>query len=143
MFSQKTYRGEDTVEVNLVPFIDLLSVCICFLLLTAVWVQTEVMSTKQGLGTEATVNDNSKTLWVELGDSDTVVVTTKQASQVKESKKVTIDNLKTYALQIKKESPDLKTALVLPSVSTSYSNLIKAMNSLKKAEFSDIGISPL
>ncbi len=26
-------------EINLVPFIDLLSMCICFLLMTAIWIE--------------------------------------------------------------------------------------------------------
>ena len=38
-------------ELNLVPFIDLLSMCICFLLMTAVWVQIGVLDVKQGIGT--------------------------------------------------------------------------------------------
>src|SRR5690349_16878240 len=38
-------------EINLVPFIDLLSVCICFLLMTAVWVQIGALQVKQSHGT--------------------------------------------------------------------------------------------
>ncbi len=40
-------------EVNLVPFIDLLSMCICFLLMTAVWIQIGTMQVKQSHGTDA------------------------------------------------------------------------------------------
>jgi biopolymer transport protein TolR len=40
-------------EVNLVPFIDLLSMCICFLLMTAVWMEIGGVSVKQLVGTEA------------------------------------------------------------------------------------------
>jgi biopolymer transport protein ExbD len=35
-------------DLNLVPFIDLLSVCITFLLLTAVWTQVQALSIDQG-----------------------------------------------------------------------------------------------
>lgn len=35
-------------ELNLVPMIDLLSVCICFLLLTAVWTQTATLQVDAG-----------------------------------------------------------------------------------------------
>src|SRR5690348_2808591 len=48
----KGKRSLDT-EVNLVPFIDLLSMCICFLLMTAVWVQMQVVQVKQSKGTDA------------------------------------------------------------------------------------------
>ena len=37
-------------EINLTPFIDLFSVLICFLLLTAVWIQIGSMDVKQAVG---------------------------------------------------------------------------------------------
>jgi biopolymer transport protein TolR len=40
-------------EINLVPFIDLLSMCICFLLMTAVWMEIGGVDVKQLVGTEA------------------------------------------------------------------------------------------
>lgn len=40
-------------DINLVPFIDLLSMCICFLLMTAVWTQINTIPVKQSHGTEA------------------------------------------------------------------------------------------
>ena len=40
-------------ELNLVPFIDLLSMCICFLLMTAVWMEVGGVNVKQLVGTEA------------------------------------------------------------------------------------------
>jgi biopolymer transport protein TolR len=38
-------------EINLVPFIDLLSMCICFLLMTAVWIEIGAVQIKQFNGT--------------------------------------------------------------------------------------------
>src|SRR6266576_1020191 len=46
-------------ELNLVPFIDLLSMCICFLLMTAVWMEIGGVNVKQLVGTEAPA-DSSK-----------------------------------------------------------------------------------
>lgn len=40
-------------DLNLVPFIDLLSTCICFLLMTAVWMEIGALQVKQATGTEA------------------------------------------------------------------------------------------
>jgi len=48
-------KGVD-VELNLVPFIDLLSVCILFLLMTAVWVQVSKMSAFSQPSGEATIS---------------------------------------------------------------------------------------
>jgi biopolymer transport protein ExbD len=39
-------------EINLVSFIDLLSMCICFLLMTAVWLEVGSLQVKQSHGTE-------------------------------------------------------------------------------------------
>lgn len=36
-------NGNPVVELNLVPFIDLMSVCIIFLLITAVWIQVSMI----------------------------------------------------------------------------------------------------
>lgn len=142
MFSRKNNHS-DQAEVNLIPFIDLLSVCISFLLLTAVWLQTGVMSTKQGLGTESQVKaEDIKSLWVELEANDSVVVSTKGFKQ-NTKRRMSVKSLGDYAASLKQKNPDLRTALVLPELNSSYNDLVRAMNSLRKAEIIDIGISPL
>ncbi len=47
------HRRSLDAEINLVPFIDLLSMCICFLLMTAVWMEIGAVNVKQLVGTEA------------------------------------------------------------------------------------------
>jgi len=49
----KGRRKSLDAELNLVPFIDLLSMCICFLLMTAVWMEIGGVNVKQLVGTEA------------------------------------------------------------------------------------------
>jgi biopolymer transport protein TolR len=44
-------------ELNLVPFIDLLVCCICFLLITAVWTQMHRINVKQSGKSQATENN--------------------------------------------------------------------------------------
>lgn len=46
--SKTEKRARLDFEINLVPMIDLLSVCICFLLLTAVWTQTATIQVHSG-----------------------------------------------------------------------------------------------
>jgi biopolymer transport protein TolR len=143
MFARKKKKSDQHAEVNLIPFIDLLSVCISFLLLTAVWLQTGVMSTKQGLGTESQVKaEDIKSLWVSLEAKDSVVVATKGFKQ-NSKRRLSLKELTAYARNLRKKNPDLRTALVLPELSSNYDDLVGAMNSLRKAEISDIGISPL
>ena len=47
-------------DLNLVPFIDLLSVCITFLLLTAVWTQVQALSIDQGATDDATETNEAE-----------------------------------------------------------------------------------
>jgi biopolymer transport protein TolR len=143
MFERKKKKTEKHAEVNLIPFIDLLSVCISFLLITAVWLQTGVMTTKQGLGTESQVKaEDIKSLWVTLEAKDTVVVETKGFKQ-NFKRRLSLKELSNYAHEMREKNPDLRTALVLPELTSNYDDLVGAMNSLRKAEITDIGISPL
>lgn len=47
-------------EINLIPCIDLLSVCICFLLLTAVWLNIGSMNVKQAIGQTTAETEKSR-----------------------------------------------------------------------------------
>jgi biopolymer transport protein ExbD len=49
-----TRRRGLNADLNLIPFIDLLSVCITFLLLTAVWTQVQALAIDQGVADDAT-----------------------------------------------------------------------------------------
>ena len=44
-------------ELNLIPFIDVLSVCICFLLVTAVFINLGSFHVSQAVGSEKTKQD--------------------------------------------------------------------------------------
>lgn len=46
-------KKELDLELNLTPFIDLLSTMVCFLLITAVWIEIGMVEVKQSNGTEA------------------------------------------------------------------------------------------
>ena len=46
-------KKELDAQLNLTPFIDLLSTCVCFLLITAVWIQIGTVEVKQSYGTSA------------------------------------------------------------------------------------------
>ena len=66
MFGGRKQKKSVSTELDLVAFISLLSVCICFLLLTAVWIQIASMDVKQAVGGQA-VEKNSQPkpeMWV-------------------------------------------------------------------------------
>ena len=52
-------KRELNADLNLVPFIDLLSMCICFLLMTAVWMEIGAVNVKQLVGSEAPAETKS------------------------------------------------------------------------------------
>ncbi len=53
-------------ELNLVPFIDLLSMCICFLLMTAVWLEIGAIQIHQLFGSKPAAADEKKTVEVKI-----------------------------------------------------------------------------
>lgn len=81
-------RGRKNVdtELNLIPFIDLLSVCILFLLMTAVWVQISKMSAFSQPSGEATISHSDITSITQGKESrDFDILVTKQGVQVLEA----------------------------------------------------------
>src|ERR1700722_17138709 len=76
-------------ELNLVPFIDLLSMCICFLLMTAVWMEIGGVNVKQLVGTEAPPSaQNTYDLDVKYLNAHTLEVNLKRSGAKVQSFKV-------------------------------------------------------
>jgi biopolymer transport protein ExbD len=70
-------------EINLIPCIDLLSVCICFLLLTAVWLNVGSMNVKQAVGGQSAAETEKKPLlWVFMGAGGQLNLDLQQSSLV-------------------------------------------------------------
>lgn len=144
-------------EINLLPFISVLAVCISFLLLAAVWVEVGTFSLSQAFGTEdsATAAQNKKnaTLWVQFENDGSVRVSVKEGEKLKTSlrfaefnsmnSKSDLRQLEKFVNKVKAAAPELKTALLLPASNSSYENMISVMDTLKQHEIRDIGIAPL
>ena len=140
-------------ELNLVPFIDLLSVCICFLLMTAVWIQIGSLNAKQAVGGQA-AEDNVKrpTMWVNLQEAGTLVLDVKDAkipsrlSKLKISGvdgKANLTELAKIVTELKNAEPNLQTALIQPMASSVYEDIIDMMDVIKKSGVINLGVSPL
>lgn len=153
--SAKNKRSLD-FEINLLPFISVLAVCISFLLLTAVWVQVGTFSLSQALGTEKSESSDEKnkmTLWIQFENNGSVRVSVKEGEQLKTSlrfaefnsmsSKSDLRQLEKYVNKVKSASPDLQTALLLPAANSSYEDMVLVMDSLKQHKIRDIGIAPL
>lgn len=140
-------------EINLIPAIDLLSVCICFLLLTAVWLNVGAMNVKQAVGGQpASETARKPTVWVQLGkdgdvslevrDSRVPAKLAKAKIAAKEGKP-DFNAVKEIAAQLKQAEPLLTTVLIQPQAQALYEDIIDLMDSFKKQGLIDLGVSPL
>lgn len=140
-------------ELNLIPFIDLLSTCICFLLLTAVWINVGAMNVKQAVGGQAASETAKKpTMWVSLEGGGDVQIEVRDARVPANLLKTRIAGaagrpdfagLNHLVERIRAAEPEMKTALIHPQAASVYEDIIDLMDGFKKAGVIDLGVSPL
>jgi biopolymer transport protein TolR len=141
-------------ELNLVPFIDLLSTCICFLLMTAVWTQVGSVDTKQAVGGQPAAETEKKpTIWVNLADKNALDLEVRDAHIARNLAKVKVDaavdgklnwdKLEDWLKQLRQQDPAITTALIHPQAGTVYEDIIDMMDRFKKVGVINLGVSPL
>ncbi len=145
-------KKELDAQLNLTPFIDLLSTCVCFLLITAVWIEIGTVEVKQSHGTEAAAEKK------ETYDLDLVFQSPTQLSLnlKKNGKRVQNfdvkgenfegmlaalnSNIAQNVLTFKNQTIEIATATVTPRSTVDYGNLISTMDVLRKNHIINIGI---
>ncbi|MFZ3229663.1 MAG: biopolymer transporter ExbD [Pseudobdellovibrio sp.] len=141
-------------EVNLIPCIDLLSVCICFLLLTAVWLNVGSMNVKQAVGGQAQEDtQKSPLVWIrmtadgdvnlEVQETNKVPVAQRKIHLDQVNKQVNWDQFEAAVASLRVLEPGLNTGLILPVATTAYEDIITVLDKLKKNGMTDLGVSPL
>ena len=142
-------------DLNLVPFIDLLSVCICFLLITAVWLNIGSINVKQAVGGQSVAETEKKPLiWVLLGEKGDLTLDVKAGGKLPARMlklkvpatadgKFNLPGLASLLSDMKTIEPNLRTALLHPKASTTYEDIIDLMDQFKKAGLADLGVVPL
>lgn len=141
-------------EINLIPCIDLLSVCICFLLLTAVWLNVGSMNVKQAVGGQAVSETEKKpTLWVMMGNNGDINLNIRDSGKIPANLtklrvagaqgKSNTEELNKVLEQIMTAEPGLKTALIQPQAVSAYEDIITLMDEFKKKGLIDLGVVPL
>jgi biopolymer transport protein ExbD len=140
-------------ELNLVPFIDVLSTCICFLLVTAVFINLGSFHVSQAVGS-AKVNDNEKpkgSVTVSFGGQGDVRFETKDVPGSKasmttikgEGGKVNFKRTEEWIQAFASQNVEVKTVLLMPNPYSKYDDLIQMMSQFKKSQMDQIGIAPL
>ena len=134
-------------ELNLIPFIDLLSVCVLFLLMTAVWVQISKMSAFSQPSGEATVRHSEVSSITEMREGrDWDVLITTRGVQIKQGGKslgtFRPETIRETFEKYKSRLGDYKKAKVSVRASDSvvYENVITVLDALFASEITNLTI---
>ncbi|MFP5519405.1 MAG: ExbD/TolR family protein [Bdellovibrionia bacterium] len=141
-------------ELNLIPFIGFMSVCICFLLMTAVWIEINTLNVKQAVGGQSVAETEKKPImWVFMETDGSVGFDVKDAGKLPAGLRkfrvaakegaMDLEAISQYAAELVLKEPGLKTALIQPKAQTNYEDIISIMDSFKKSGLGDLGVVPL
>lgn len=138
-----------TFEPNLVPFIDLMSVLITFLLLTAVWTQVSMIQIGTSIYGKKTENsppppipeDADVPLRLDVKPTGYVLVLAKNTYQIPKIGEEYDDVALRQQLDFAKQQyPNKKDGAVAMSDELPYEYLIKAMDVMIQAQFPQISV---
>lgn len=136
-------------ELNLLPVFDILSVCICFLLMTVVWVEIRSLETKQAIGGQSLEETESRnSLWVSIDEVKNLTFTlkfpdAKENSFTFKAQSGILDWNKINLIIKNNIKVKVEIAHLLPTKTTKYEEIIKLMDLLKQNGIKDIGLSPI
>jgi len=137
------------VDVNIVPFIDLMSVLIIFLLISAVWTQVSMIQIGSSVYGQKTTDEKPKPppkaeipFRVDVKPTGyNIVVGSSNIPIPKVNNDFDKDALLKELKQIKETYPDKMDVIVTMADELQYKYLIGAMDSLLAADFPEIGIA--
>lgn len=141
-------------EINLVPFIDLLSMCICFLLMTAVWTQLSSVQVKQANGTEGAA-DTKQTfdLDVKFVSSAKMTLTLKHSGKTLKTVEasgtepaIALTALDSQLKSLKagfKPGQEISAVMLTPKEGVDYGTLVSVMDVFRKNKLVNLGVVPV
>ncbi len=148
-------RKEINSELNLTPFIDLLSTMVCFLLITAVWVQIGSMEIKQSYGTSAshTPKVNFEMDLIFNNEKSSQILVKRNGKRFKrirakgesfhEMKSKLQESLETFLSQKKNNTIKINALTVTTKPSVLYGQLVEVLDIFRNRSISNIGIVPV
>ncbi len=142
-------------EPNLTPFIDLFSVLICFLLMTAAWLQLESMQVlvekKKDPSASAQPNEAPLPDEKEKKTKLALTMTTEKITASENDLNTDIPNngngadreaVATILAQWRQRYPDKKDIILNTEANVTYGAMINMYDFLISKEWNDVGISP-
>lgn len=149
MIESNSGRREVSVEPNIVPFIDLMSVLIIFLLITAVWTQVSIIQ----LGTSIYGQKSSEDTLTPLPQSDVplklfikkngfqLLLGARRIWIPKSGRNYNYKSLTEELKKFKKRYPRKKDAMVSSLDTIKYGFLIEGIDYLLDAGFPEVSVS--
>lgn len=153
-------KKELDAQLNLTPFIDLLSTCVCFLLITAVWIEIGTVEVKQSHGTSA-AQEKKETYDLDLvfKDPTEMRLNLKKNGKRVKSFKVKDESFEAMLAQLNQtisskvltfkqrarknvaaKGIEIATATVTPRSTVDYGSLISTLDILRKNQIVNIGV---
>ena len=154
MFGRRKQKREVNTEVDLVAFISLLSVCICFLLLTSIWIQIGSMNVKQAVGGQSVEAKPKPEMWVvmntkgdlsfKLRHSPRKITRSFGNSKIKSvDGKPDFEKLEAFLVKLTGDFSSLSMALIRPAEKTPFEDIIHVMDIFRESGIEDLGVTPL
>ncbi len=135
-------------ELNLIPFIDVLSACICFLLMTTVFLHVGTVDVEQAIGeTSGSKQSSDKPAHIYLGDNGELQLMIDDASISKKirpnsSGGIDVAQFKHYLSKMNLEPHRNRPFIVVPSPKANYETVIQVVAALKGNALKQVGIAP-
>jgi biopolymer transport protein ExbD len=139
-------------EPNLTPFIDLFSVLVCFLLMTAAWIQLEVMPTNIEKTTVADTPSDSQPpppeekkvqLIVDLAPNLVTLRENDKSVQIADrGTDLDVESIKRILGEWKNRHPEKKDVILNTEANVMYGQMIRMYDVLVANQFPDVGINP-
>jgi biopolymer transport protein TolR len=143
-------KRNSNFEVNLIPFIDLMSVLITFLLITAVWTQVSMIKLGSSLSSKQNVDEVDKPtpnaevpLRVDVKDAGHRLIIGSKTIEVPKKANGEYDREQLVArlMEIKQVYPEKVDAVVTVEEHLKYDFLIQGMDALLEAGFPAISVA--
>lgn len=143
-------KRETNFELNLVPFIDLMSVLITFLLITAVWTQVSMIKLGSSLYSKNNTEEVDKPppkfdipLRVDVKEAGHRVVIGSKTMDIPKlgPEEYDTDTLVARLMEIKQVYPDKVDAVITVEEQLKYDYLIQGMDAILQAGFPAISVA--
>ena len=149
-------------DLVLTPFIDILAMAICFLLMTAVWIQVGALPVKQSHGTEGGAAADSLDMNLKFSGPTTIALTLTKKGKTIQKTSITAGTMEellpkldaTVSNWLKGLTPAgspanfkpgslVGSGMVTPKSGVSYGNLVAAMDVLRHHDIVNLGVVPV